>query len=275
MSPLIYIAVCWIAASYVIGVALTAEQLRRPEWEWEAAGSDRRFWVWLTVVLGFHGLGQYAAVAYLVGVRPRLQAAQRSRPPSRLDALNSGLARQWHRGTDERVAARWRRRALSRPKSAADELVVLAVLLVLASSLVHAAVISVHFEDYWPFGICFAVATVLQALWSARVYSEALSRRLLIAGAVGNGALVAAWLISRTVGLPLGPQPWEPEAVGAVDVLVTLNELLAIGLIAAALACMRDRRPSISPVYLRLATAFTGVLFLYSVLLPFAGDHSA
>lgn len=270
MDTLITIAVVWIAFSYAIAVALSAEQLRRPHREWQAAGHDRRFWVFLTVILGFHGLGQYAAAAYLVRVRPRLRAVRGTRPLEPADG-GGALRRRGARG--EPAAGLWQRIAPSRPSTAADELVVLAALLVLAAGLIHALVIADHFEEYWLFGVLFAVVAALQALWAAWVYTTPLSRPLLIAGAIGNGALIAVWTLSRTVGVPLGPEPWEPEAVGAVDVLATLDGLLAVILIGAALACMRNRRPAIPAILLRLVTAFTGVLFLFSVLAPFAGLH--
>jgi hypothetical protein len=269
MGTLTTIAVCWIAASYAIAIALPADQLRRPHSEWQAAGRDRRFWVTLTLIFGFHGLGQYAAAAYLVGVRPRLRAVEQARPARRM-RIGAAVADRWQGAERDRAARRWRRTAAS---SAAEELALLAALLVLASSLIHAVVIAVHFEEYWLFGVCFAVATVLQAIWTAQVYAGPLSRRLLVAGAVGNGALALVWAISRTAGLPLGPHPWQPEAVGAVDVLATLDELLAVALAGAALACIRSGRPRIARPLLRLVTAFAGLLFLYSVLSPFAAGH--
>src|SRR5205085_1661332 len=128
-------------------------------------------------------------------------------------------------------------------------------LLVLGSSLIHAVVIAVHFEEYWLFGACFAVAACLQAIWTAQVWSGPLTPRLLVAGAVGNGALALVWAISRTVGLPLGPRPWRPEAVGAVDVLSTLDELAAVGLAAAALACMRQGRARLPARVLRVVAS--------------------
>jgi hydrogenase/urease accessory protein HupE len=73
------------------------------------------------------------------------------------------------------------------------------------------------------------------------------------------------WAISRTIGVPLGPQPWRPEAVGVADVLSTLDELAAVVLVAAVLA-LRARGAWISPAYLRLAAMVAGPLFLYSTL---------
>jgi hypothetical protein len=58
---MVTIAVYWIAASYVLGIGLVIDQLRRPLSEWQAAGRERRFWVALTLITGFHGMGQYVA----------------------------------------------------------------------------------------------------------------------------------------------------------------------------------------------------------------------
>lgn len=33
------------------------------------------------------------------------------------------------------------------------------------------------------------------------------------------------WAISRTTGLPVGPAPWRPEPVGAIDSIATADEL--------------------------------------------------
>ena len=51
------------------------------------------------------------------------------------------------------------------------------------------------------------------------------SRRLLLAGAIGNLAIASVWLVSRTVGLPLGPEAWEPEAIHVADIVATLDEV--------------------------------------------------
>ena len=111
----------------------------------------------------------------------------------------------------------------------------MAAVLVLASSLIHAAMIAEHFEEYWLFGIFFAIAAVGQALWMAQVYSDRLNPRLLLAGAAGNAALIVVWALSRTVGMPLGPDAWQAEAVSAVDVLSTVDELFAVILVGVAL----------------------------------------
>jgi len=266
------IGLCWIAASYLLAIVLPFDQMRRSRDEWEAAGRDRRFWVALTLIFGFHGLGQYAAVAYFVGVRPRLRAVEQAREPRPAIAA-AAAGERWHgAAVRARAGGRWQHKSAA---SAVEELVILAAVLVLASSLIHAAMIAEHYQEYWLFGICFAIAAILQALWTAQVYADRLNRRLLVAGLAGNAALIAVWALSRTVGMPLGPDAWQAEAVSAVDVLSTLDELFAVILVGIALRCVHTRRTSISPIAIRLATGMTGVLFLYSALAPFAGNHHA
>ncbi len=50
-----------------------------------------------------------------------------------------------------------------------------------------------------------------------------------------NAAIVAIWLLSRTVGLPLGAEPGVPEPLAAPDFLATIFEL---GIVCATLGCI-------------------------------------
>jgi hypothetical protein len=244
----------WILASYVIGLGLAADQLRRPLADWEAAGRERRFWLGLSLVMGFHGLGEYAAIAYFVGVLPRF------------------------RGTGPTLSQRVMRRAgelgrSDRRRSVNERLVFIAAALVLASSCIHAAVIADHFKEYWLFGAFFAVVTIGQAAWSALVYRNPLNQRLLVAGAAGNALLVVVWAISRTLGVPFGPGAWTPETIGAADVLSTLDELAAVALIAVVVARLRGVRLSMSRLHIRLASMVSGPLFINSLMAAFGGGH--
>ena len=93
-----------------------------------------------------------------------------------------------------------------------------------AAAVVHALVAVPHLEEYAPFGVLFLTAAVAQAGWAALV-AGAPSRRLLRIGVLLNAAIVAAWALSRTVGLPAGPERWSPEPVGAMDMAATGFEL--------------------------------------------------
>jgi hypothetical protein len=249
------IAQYWIAASYVISIGLVADQMRRPLPVWEAAGRERRFWVGLSLVMGFHGLGQYGAIAYLAGVVPRFRAKAQAHQPVVLPRPARLLAR--------RPGAR----------TVAEQLALVAALLVFGSSFIHAVVIADHFEYDWRFGVFFAVVTFWQAVWAGLAYGTPLNPRVLVAGAVGNAALVVVWLISRTVGVPLGPQAGRPEAIGEVDVISTLDELGAVVLVAIVLRGLRGGPLRLTQAHVRTAAALAGPLFIYSLLAISGGHH--
>jgi hypothetical protein len=244
----------WILASYVLGIVLAVDVMRRPISAWQEAGRERRFWCALTLVLGFHGLGEYAAVAYVAGVIPRFRRAV---PAQRRPALQ------------------WLGRAVAiRPgeRTAVEVFALVAALLAFASSFIHTAAIADHLDYYWLFGAFFAVVTCAQAVWAVLVYTDPLNRRLLLLGAMGSAALAVIWAISRTAGVPLGPQPWQPEPVGGADVLSTLDELATVVLVGVVLAARRGGAP-ISRIHIRVASMIAGPLFIYSVLLTFGGVH--
>jgi FtsP/CotA-like multicopper oxidase with cupredoxin domain len=84
------------------------------------------------------------------------------------------------------------------------------------------------------------------------------TRRLLAAAAVGTLCAVGLYLVSRTVGLPIGPRPGKPEAVGLADLACTFVEVLSL-LLFGVLALRRPRTRAPRPVRLALATV-PGVL---------------
>jgi hypothetical protein len=67
------------------------------------------------------------------------------------------------------------------------------------------------------------------------------SGRVWLAGAVGNALVIVVWILSRTVGLPWGPEAGQAEPVGFVDALSTAYEALLVAG-AAALAWSATRR---------------------------------
>ncbi|MDP9333135.1 MAG: hypothetical protein M3Q30_07480 [Actinomycetota bacterium] len=104
-------------------------------------------------------------------------------------------------------------------------------LLSAATAAIHSAVSAEHFEEAFIFGAFFLAASAAQAGWAILIVYRP-SRALLLVGAVGNAATIVLWTLTRTVGLPVGPRPWHPEAIGTLDLISTLLEL-AIVLCAA------------------------------------------
>jgi hypothetical protein len=97
----------------------------------------------------------------------------------------------------------------------------------IAAGLIHSSVVPHHLEESTILGVAFVATAIFQIAWGATV-STRLDRRPLDVGAAVNGAVVAAWIVSRTIGLPFGPDAWLAEPVGAVDAAATFLELLIV-----------------------------------------------
>jgi len=112
----------------------------------------------------------------------------------------------------------------------------------LGAGLVHLAVVQEHLAEWWVYGVFFAVTGAAQILWGLGALARDRVPFLRLVAA-GNIALVALWATTRTVGIPIGPEPWTTEAVGRADVLCVVLELAtALALGAAARAQARDAR---------------------------------
>jgi hypothetical protein len=108
----------------------------------------------------------------------------------------------------------------------------------LGAGLVHLAVVHEHFQESALFGIFFLVSGALQIGWAM----VALARDrmpLPRLAAAAQLAMVALWGVTRTVGLPIGPEVWTPEAVGRADVLCVALEIVSAGAVAAWLVLGR------------------------------------
>ena len=115
------------------------------------------------------------------------------------------------------------------------------LLVVLAEASAVAAVVHVwvapeHFAESALYGTFF-VATGVAGIGFAMLVLARPSRGVLLAGAAGNAALVGLWLVTRLIAVPLGRGAGETEPFGALDVLASSAELIAV--VAAALALGR------------------------------------
>lgn len=132
---------------------------------------------------------------------------------------------------------------------------VLAAGLSLGAAAIHFGVIGDHFAEYPPYGVAFAALAWFQVGW-AIAYLATPARQVATIGALVNAGAVVVWALSRTVGLPIGPEPGELEPAGPLDLLATAMELALIGLLAWNLAGDRIRlRPALSATS---ATAIVG-----------------
>jgi uncharacterized membrane protein YidH (DUF202 family) len=108
------------------------------------------------------------------------------------------------------------------------------------AGLIHFAVMPAHWLDWIPSGLFFAAVAVFQLMWAFLAWTR--PRALLLAlGIVANAGSAALWVVSRTVGLPFGPQVGVPEAVEGAGICVLLLECYVI--MGAAWAWLQDYEP--------------------------------
>jgi hypothetical protein len=93
--------------------------------------------------------------------------------------------------------------------------------------VIHAAVVPEHLQEEWIFGVFFILAAGFQIAWAIPVVVGR-STIIYATGALANGALIGIWVVSRTIGLPIGPMRWMAEPVGGTDVTAALLELLLV-----------------------------------------------
>jgi len=93
------------------------------------------------------------------------------------------------------------------------------------AAAIHVAVIPEHVEEWWAFGLFFLATGVAQLVWAVMVVRSP-SRFVISLGVLGNAAIVVLWIVTRTVGTLVGPEPHTPEQVGLTDAVATAFELV-------------------------------------------------
>ena len=130
------------------------------------------------------------------------------------------------------------------------------VTLSLAAAAIHFAVGPEHVVEYVPYGYAFLALAWFQTLWAVG-YALRPNRFANGAAIVINLGTVLVWVWSRTLGLPFGPEPGVPEAVGSLDVVATAEELLLAGLLITL--ALPPVRAAVDHLELRSAAAWTGI----------------
>jgi hypothetical protein len=103
----------------------------------------------------------------------------------------------------------------------------------------------------------FVAVAAAQLVWGVVALVRA-PRWWLALGAIGNLLVVATWLVSRTVGLPVGEYAGITLPVGFPDSLATALE--AVTALGAAALLVRGRAPTRSPAHSPGATVAAAVV---------------
>ncbi len=99
----------------------------------------------------------------------------------------------------------------------------------------------------------------------------------LVGAVVVSAVPLLVWAVSRTTGLPFGPEAGEPEAIGVADVMACALELTTLLIAVVLLSRGRGRAPTWSrhALALGLATVLAGtVIGVGGADLPVVGAFS-
>jgi len=116
---------------------------------------------------------------------------------------------------------------------------VAAGLVTMGAGFVHALAGESHFSIWWGYGLFFAIVSICQLLGGAALFFWR-SRGLYWTGIAGTAVILALYVLTRTVGVPFGPEAGEVERIGLLDFISKAFELSYLALIVALLR--RSRR---------------------------------
>ena len=135
--------------------------------------------------------------------------------------LGADLRSWWHRGRPGRVVR-------------TQPLMLRAAALSAAAGLIHAGVAPHHFAAGTVYGAFFVVSAIFQFAWSGIVVARDAQWTAPI-GLLGNASIVLLWVVTRTLGIPLGPETGLVEPVGVLDLLCGACEIGVVVLCALAI----------------------------------------
>ena len=114
------------------------------------------------------------------------------------------------------------------------------------TGLIHAYYVPDHLDEWIGYGVFFIVASACQlrfALFLVEAHHP-ICREILWAGILGNLAIIAMWVITRTIGVPIGPMAGEIVKIGVPDLTSITAELSVIVCLVVLLRLEADRSAS-------------------------------
>ena len=108
------------------------------------------------------------------------------------------------------------------------------------AGVLHYAAVPEHRAEWWAAAVFFTALAAFEIIWAAQVWCDD-RRPVLWLGVAVNAAVVALWAVSRTSGLPFGPEAGTPEDIGALDVACVAAELVTLAALLWLLPARRGR----------------------------------
>ena len=142
--------------------------------------------------------------------------------------------------------SRARRESARAAKTGGDLRLLLAAGLV-ASAVIHVAVVSEHLAEWPAAGVFFILLTAVEVGVAALLFTRVRQQVVLLAAVALSIGPLLVWLYSRTAGLPFGPGAGAPEAIGLPDIAAcTLEVATLLAAVVLLRAAGRTRRPAMS-----------------------------
>src|SRR6476619_1979747 len=110
------------------------------------------------------------------------------------------------------------------------------------AAAIHFTVVPEHLADSRRMGIFFLVVAWAQAAWALWIVLRAPTRRVLTAGALLNGAVLAVWVMHHTVGIPFGLAGDHRHPVASIDLTCAVLEALVVAAVVAIFAAGPSRK---------------------------------
>jgi hypothetical protein len=153
-------------------------------------------------------------------------------------------------------------------------MVLLAVLSVSAGA-VHLAMVPAHASEWLPFGLAFAATGWLQIGLAIAFVARPTAAALRIS-CLANAVFIAAWLVTRIWGWPVGPEAFSPEAATSVDVVCVIIEaaLVVLGYELLVRPNLGERLSSGARVVLSIIPVAVLLVTTWAISSPTAAEHS-
>jgi len=135
----------------------------------------------------------------------------------------------------------------------------LLVAALLGSAAIHATLVPDQLTQWPAAGTFFIMLTAAELVIAALLLTRQ-RRATLIAAVVVSAGPLLLWLYSRTIGLPVGPAPGRPSAVGLSDIICCALEIVVLSVAVQILR--RAGRPAQQPAW----TAQTRWLGLVAII---------
>jgi hypothetical protein len=138
------------------------------------------------------------------------------------------------------------------------------------AGVIHFVAMVEHLGIDWHVGLFFGLVGAGQLAAGQRIYRNAGSERLLKLVALGSVAVGLLWVVSRTVGVPFGPEAGKVSKVGVGDSLATLLEFTFAGLAGLIL---RRGEQSVAWLSSGLGIRLTFALLTLALMMAALGGH--